>query len=118
MPAQGKAKACILFMWGGPAQQDTWDMKPERRVYRGDFKPIETSVPGCTCANIYRARESATDKFAVLRSMTHPDVNHTTATHYLLTGRRSRPGAIRRTGRITGRFWRNWVAARDRCRRS
>ena len=25
----GKAKACILlFMWGGPAQQDTWDMKP------------------------------------------------------------------------------------------
>ena len=26
----GRAKACIiLFMWGGPAQQDTWDMKPE-----------------------------------------------------------------------------------------
>ena len=25
----GKAKACILlFMWGDPAQQDTWDMKP------------------------------------------------------------------------------------------
>ena len=26
----GKAKACILlFMWGGPAQQETWDLKPE-----------------------------------------------------------------------------------------
>jgi Protein of unknown function (DUF1501) len=25
---QGKARACILlFMWGGPAHQDTWDMK-------------------------------------------------------------------------------------------
>ena len=25
----GRAKSCILlFMWGGPAQQDTWDLKP------------------------------------------------------------------------------------------
>ncbi|HEV3449069.1 MAG TPA: hypothetical protein VG099_30820, partial [Gemmataceae bacterium] len=35
--AQGKkARACILlFMWGGPAHQDTWDMKPGApREYR------------------------------------------------------------------------------------
>ena len=26
----GRAKSCILlFMWGGPAHQDTWDLKPE-----------------------------------------------------------------------------------------
>ena len=26
----GRAKACIvLFMWGGPAQQETWDLKPD-----------------------------------------------------------------------------------------
>src|SRR5216683_5586565 len=26
-PARRKAKACIvLFMWGGPAHQDTWDL--------------------------------------------------------------------------------------------
>ena len=25
----GRAKSCILlFMWGGPAHQDTWDLKP------------------------------------------------------------------------------------------
>src|SRR5690242_8360917 len=42
------AKACIvLFMWGGPAQHDTWDMKPDAPdVYRGEFKPIASSVPG------------------------------------------------------------------------
>ena len=42
------AKACIvLFMWGGPAQQDTWDMKPDAPdEYRGEFKPIPTTVPG------------------------------------------------------------------------
>src|SRR3979409_23949 len=45
---RGRAKACILlFMWGGPAQQDTWDMKPNAPdVYRGQFRPIATSVPG------------------------------------------------------------------------
>jgi len=44
----GKAKACILlFMWGGPAHQDTWDMKPDQpENIRGQFKPISTKVPG------------------------------------------------------------------------
>src|SRR5882724_8727845 len=44
----GRAKACILlFMWGGPAQQDTWDPKPNAPAeYRGEFKPIVTSLPG------------------------------------------------------------------------
>ena len=44
----GRAKACILlFMWGGPAQQDTWDPKPEAPAeYRGEFRPIATAVPG------------------------------------------------------------------------
>src|SRR4051794_14948134 len=43
----GKAKACIiLFMWGGPAQQETWDLKPDAPDnIRGEFRPIATSVP-------------------------------------------------------------------------
>src|SRR5580658_10202892 len=38
----GKAKACILlFMWGGPAQHETWDMKPDApEEVRGEFRPI------------------------------------------------------------------------------
>src|SRR4051794_23010163 len=45
---RGKAKACILlFMWGGPAHQDTWDMKPNApEEFRGEFKPIQTNVTG------------------------------------------------------------------------
>src|SRR4051812_34504309 len=33
-----RVRACILlFMWGGPAQQDTWDMKPDAPAeYRGE----------------------------------------------------------------------------------
>src|SRR5437868_913503 len=84
-----RAKACILlFMWGGPAQQDTWDMKPDAPAeYRGEFRPIATNVPGLrVCEHLPRLARHA-DKLAVIRSMTHGDVNHLTATHFLLTGR-------------------------------
>jgi hypothetical protein len=88
-PRGGRARACILlFMWGGPAQQDTWDMKPDAPAeYRGEFKPIPTNVPGLrVCEHLPRLARHA-DKLAVIRSMTHGDVNHLTATHFLLTGR-------------------------------
>jgi hypothetical protein len=92
-----RAKACIvLFMWGGPAQQDTWDLKPAAPAeYRGEFKPISTNVPGIhICEHLPRLARHA-DKLALLRAMTHDDVNHTTATSYLLTGRGlPRPAAV------------------------
>jgi len=84
-----RAKACIvLFMWGGPAHQDTWDLKPDApEEYRGEFRPIRTRVPGIqVCEHLPRLARHA-DKLALVRSMTHGDVNHTTATHFLLTGR-------------------------------
>src|SRR5688500_12348881 len=44
----GRAKSCILlFMWGGPAHQDTFDLKPNAASeIRGEFSPIRTNVPG------------------------------------------------------------------------
>jgi Protein of unknown function (DUF1501) len=88
-PVRRRARACILlFMWGGPAQQDTWDPKPQAPAeYRGEFKPIATNVPGIQiCEHLPRLARQV-DKLAILRSLTHGDVNHTTATHFLLTGR-------------------------------
>lgn len=92
-----KAKTCIvLFMWGGPAQQDTWDMKPEApEVYRGEFKPIQTTVPGLQICEHLPELAKRAHELCVIRSMTHPDVNHTTATHHLLTGRPAPPGALK-----------------------
>jgi hypothetical protein len=88
-PRPGRAKACILlFMWGGPAQQDTWDPKPDAPAeYRGEFRPIATRTPGLRICEHLPLLSGHTDKLALLRAMTHPDVDHTTATHYLLTGR-------------------------------
>src|SRR5262249_20723509 len=72
----GGPGACILrFMWGGPAQQDTWDPKPEAPAeFRGEFRPIATRVPGVqVCEHLPLLAQHA-DKLALLRAMTHPDV--------------------------------------------
>src|SRR5262245_52181938 len=84
-----RAKACILlFMWGGPAQQDTWDMKPDApSEYRGEFRPIATKVPGVQICEHLPRLARLTDRLAIVRSLTHTDVDHTAATHFLLTGR-------------------------------
>ena len=85
----GRAKSCIvLFMWGGPAHQDTWDPKPDAPAeYRGEFQTIATRVPGLRiCEHLPRTADR-TDRLAIIRSMTHNDVDHTSATHFLLTGR-------------------------------
>ena len=102
----GRAKACILlFMWGGPAQQETWDMKPDApEEVRGEFKPIATNVPGIKISEHFPLLARQIDRLAVIRSVYHADVNHTTATHELLTGRPSRgPAAVNsvKTGRTT-----------------
>jgi hypothetical protein len=96
----GKAKACIvLFQWGGPAHQDTWDLKPDAPAeYRGDFKSISTTIPGYRICEHLPLLSQRTDKLAILRSVTHGDVNHITAPHWMLTGRPSpRPEGATRT---------------------
>ncbi len=84
----GRAKSCILlFMWGGPAHQDTWDLKPSAPAeIRGEFKPIATKVPGIQICEHFPQLAQRTDKLAIVRSMTHTDVDHLTSTHFLLTG--------------------------------
>src|SRR5258708_5833669 len=44
----GKLKSVIsIFLHGGAATQDMWDMKPDAPVeVRGEFKPIATSAAG------------------------------------------------------------------------
>ncbi|MCA9029650.1 MAG: DUF1501 domain-containing protein [Planctomycetaceae bacterium] len=89
----GRAKACILlFMWGGPAHQDTWDLKPQApREVRGEFNPISTDVPGIQICEHFPQLSQRCKDLSIIRSMTHNNVNHTTATHFLLTGQAPPP---------------------------
>jgi len=94
-PAFGRAKACIvLFMWGGPAHQDTWDLKPSApREIRGEFQPISTSVPGIQICEHFPLLAQRASDLAIVRSVTHTNVDHTPSTHYLLTGQAPPPGS-------------------------
>jgi hypothetical protein len=90
----GKARSCIvLFMFGAPAHQDTWDLKPRAPAeIRGEFQPIATSVPGLQVCEHMPLLAARAHHLAVIRSVTHPDNTHTVAMHYMLTGvRHARP---------------------------
>ncbi|MCY2962179.1 MAG: DUF1501 domain-containing protein, partial [Planctomycetota bacterium] len=86
----GKAKRVILFfMWGGPAHQDTWDLKPHGpEASRGEFLPIGTNVPGIHISEHFPLIARHADKLAILRSVGQEDNNHSTGAHAGLTGRR------------------------------
>jgi hypothetical protein len=94
-PRQRAKAVILLFMWGGPAQQDTWDLKPDApEEYRGEFRPIPTTVPGLQiCEHLPRLAQRA-HKLALIRSMTHNNVDHTGAPHLLLTGKPPPPGPL------------------------
>ncbi len=83
-----RAKACIfLFMWGGPSQLDTFDLKPHApSEIRGDFKPISTKVPGMQIAEHFTGLASISDKVSIIRSLTHDDPAHLSSGHATLTG--------------------------------
>lgn len=83
------AKACIyIFLSGGLAQHDTFDMKPEAPDgVRGEFKPIATRTPGIEiCEHLPRLAQRS-DLWALVRSLTHPTNEHTRGHFYMLTGR-------------------------------
>jgi hypothetical protein len=86
----GRAKACILaFLFGAPAHQDIWDLKPQAPVeLRGEFKPIATSVPGTHFGEHIPLVARQAHRLALVRSVSHPDNTHTVAMHYMLTGHR------------------------------
>ena len=79
----------VILFWqgGGPSHLDMWDMKPDApSEFRGTFNPISTSLDGLqVCEHMPRIAKIC-DKLAVMRSVTHPDSGHQSATHTLLTG--------------------------------
>jgi hypothetical protein len=88
LPGFGKAKRCIfLFMWGGPSQLDTFDMKPNAPDnIRGPFKPISTKVPGLQISEHFKELAGVMDKVAVIRSLNHSDPAHLSSGHTTVTG--------------------------------
>ena len=84
-----KAKAVIqIWMWGGACHLDTFDPKPEAgNDYCGPLnKPIATNVEGIRIGELLPLLAKQADKYSIIRSMTHGNNGHETASYMVQTG--------------------------------
>ena len=86
----GRAKSVIfLFLFGGPSQFETFDLKPDApEKIRGPYRPIDSKTPGLRICEHLPRLAAVSDKYCVVRSMTHDYNDHSGAGHYIQTGRR------------------------------
>lgn len=84
-----QARSCILvYLLGGPPHLDMFDLKPDApKEVRGPFSPIATNVPGIQICELLPKLARITDRFTLIRSVSHPNSNHTPMIYYTLTGR-------------------------------
>jgi len=87
-PTAKRGKACIfLFMTGGPAQQETFDPKPDAPDgSRGEFGSIATSAPGVRICEHLPLIARQAHHCAFLRSVWHGSNTHGVGVHYNFTG--------------------------------
>jgi hypothetical protein len=74
----GKAKSVILlYLMGGPPQQDTFDMKPDAPAeVRGEFKPIPSSASGVDICELLPKTARWMHRSAIVRSVSHKGGDH------------------------------------------
>ena len=78
----------LFWMWGGPSQLETWDMKPDApSEYRGPFSPIQTSVPGIEICELFPLLAGQAKRYSLVRSLHHDMAAHNDGSIELLTGK-------------------------------
>jgi hypothetical protein len=86
LPVQAR-RVLYLYIYGGPAQHETWDMKPEApSTIRGPFRPIACRTPDLLISEYLPQMAAMSDKFAVIRTL-HTTHNNHHACHWIKTGR-------------------------------
>ena len=87
-PGFGKAKSVlIVYTSGGMSQIDTWDPKPNAPAeIRGAFQSIPTRIQGVRFTEYMPRIASLADRLSIVRSVTHDDLDHGSATYLALSG--------------------------------
>ena len=66
-----------IFLAGGPPHQDLWDLKTDApSEIRGEFKPIQTRVPGIQICEVFPLLAERIDSCAIIRSVVGCEGNH------------------------------------------
>lgn len=81
-----------IFLSGGLAQQDSFDPKPDAPDnIRGEFQPIATRTPGVQICEHLPKLALRSQRWALVRSLTHASNDHSLSHHIMLTGRGRAP---------------------------
>ena len=90
----GRAKRVIvLYLHGGHPQQETFDPKPTGpSAVRGEFGATATTIPGVQFSELLPQTARLAHQLAVIRSMSHGNANHVTASLAANTGHSHPPG--------------------------
>jgi uncharacterized protein (DUF1501 family) len=83
-----RARAAIyIFLSGGLAQQDSFDLKPDAPAeIRGDFQPIATRSPGVRICEHLPLLAQRSHLWSLVRSLTHPSNDHSAGHAIMLSG--------------------------------
>ncbi len=84
-----RAKSVILvYLGGGMSHHDTFDPKPDALAeVRGQYKPIDSCLPGVQVSEKLPLMAKCLDKISLVRSGSHNNDHHETATNWVLCGR-------------------------------
>ncbi|MFO0953769.1 MAG: DUF1501 domain-containing protein [Isosphaeraceae bacterium] len=86
-PTSVGGSVIYLFQSGGPAQHETFDLKPDApTTVRGEFRPIDTATPGFSISEHLPRLALRSGKFALVRSFSHSSNDHSLGHHIMLTG--------------------------------
>ncbi len=80
----------ILWMGGGPATIDLWDLKPGEQT-GGEFKPIKTPASGVQISEILPTVASQFKHLSIVRSLVTNEGSHERGTVLMNTGRQPNP---------------------------
>lgn len=90
----GRRDKSVIIIWlqGGPSHLDMWDLKPDApSEVRGEFKAIETNVPGIRIGEHLPRTARVMDRLCLLRTVHGPEGSHERASRHLQTGWRPIP---------------------------
>jgi hypothetical protein len=99
-------KSCIFIcLYGGPSQIDMWDMKPDAPAeIRGPYRSIATATAGLRVTELLPRLARLSDRYCLLRSMTHKQPEHTRANAMMLSGQSTPPADAPSLGSVLSKL--------------
>ncbi len=91
-PAARAKSVLLVYLGGGISHHDTFDLKPDAvEEIRGKYQGIPTSVTGLQIGELLPKIAKIMDRIALVRSGTHENDHHETASNWVLSGRFGTP---------------------------